>query len=59
MQIFLIQIIIFISLFYLSIQGPSKGIPNYLSSNIIEDISKLLFTLPEGINVPFNNSLNL
>ena len=57
MQLFFIQIIIFKSLFYSSIQNQNKEIPNYLSSNIIEDISNLLFTLPEGISVSFNNSL--
>ena len=57
MQLFFIQIIIFISLFYSTILSPIKDIPDYLSSNIIEDISKLLFTLSEGVTVPFNNSL--
>ena len=57
MQIFFIQIIIFISLFYSLILCKNSTIPNYLSSNIIEDINKLLFILPENITVSFNNSL--
>ena len=57
MQIFFIQIIIFISLFYSLILRKNSTIPNYLSSNIIEDINKLLFILPENITVSFNNSL--
>ena len=57
MQIICIQIIIFISSFYLSIQNPNSEIPSYLSSNIIEDIKNLLFILPEDITISFNNSL--
>ena len=57
MQIICIQIIIFISSFYLSIQNPNREIPSYLSSNIIEDIKNLLFILPEDITISFNNSL--
>ena len=56
MQLFFIQIIIFISLFYSLILCKNSTIPNYLSSNIIEDINKLLFILPENITVSFNNS---
>ena len=59
MQIICIQIIIFISSFYLSIQNPNSEIPSYLSSNIIEDIKNLLFILPEDITISFNNSLIL
>ena len=57
MKIFFVQIIIFISFLFSSISSTTKKIPKYLGSNIVEDIKKLLFILPEDITVSFNNSL--
>ena len=57
MKKFFIQLITFISFFFFSIPNPVKEIPKNLSSNIVEDMKKLLFILPEDKTVSFNNSL--
>ena len=57
MKIFFIQIIILIASYYFTKQNSAKEIPKNISSNIIEDIKKLLFILPEDKTVSFNNSL--
>ena len=50
-------VIIFISSFYTLILKVYSKIPQNLSSNIIDDIKSLLFLLPEGKTIAFNNSL--
>ena len=59
MSIFSFQLIvlIFISFFLISQHRILNSIPEYLSSNIIEDIRNLLFLLPEDKIITFNNSL--
>ena len=53
----LIQIIIFITSFYSMKLNKTKEIPKNISSNIVDDIKKLLFILPEDKIISFNNSL--
>ena len=57
MSIYFFQIIIFILFILYDNQKSLNSIPEYLSSNIIEDIRELLFLLPEGKIITFNNSL--
>ena len=57
MKMFFNQLIIFVSSFYFTILNQSNKIPEYLGSNIKEDIQKLLFILPEDKTISFNNSL--
>ena len=57
MKMFFNQLIIFVSSFYFAILNQSNKIPEYLGSNIKEDIQKLLFILPEDKTISFNNSL--
>ena len=57
MSIFFFQIIISILFILFDIQKSFNSIPEYLSSNIIEDIRELLFLLPEDKIITFNNSL--
>ena len=59
MSIFSFQLIvlIFISFFLISQHRILKSIPEYLGSNIIEDIRNLLFLLPENRIITFNDSL--
>ena len=57
MKMPLIQIIIFITSFYSMKLNKTKEIPKNISSNIVDDIKKLLFILPEDKIISFNNSL--
>ena len=57
MSMFFFQIMISILFILFEIQKSLNSIPEYLSSNIIEDIRELLFLLPEDKIITFNNSL--
>ena len=57
MSLLFFQILILMIIILLKAEFSSNSIPNYLSSNIIDDIRKLLFILPEGKIITFNNSL--
>ena len=57
MSLLFFQILTLILINTLISQNLSNSFPKYLSSNIIEDIRKLLFILPEDKIIPFNNSL--
>ena len=57
MSLFSIHIIIIISFFIFVNQRILSSIPEYLSSNIIDDIREMLFLLPENKIMNFNNSL--
>ena len=57
MSIYYFKIIISILFILFDIEKSLNSIPEYLSSNIIEDIRELLFLLPEDKIIPFNNSL--
>ena len=60
MSIYSFQLIynVFFSFFFFTEQRIlNYSIPEYLSSNIIEDIKNLLFVLPEDKIISFNNSL--
>lgn len=52
-----IKIIIFLLFTLFKYCHSEASIPNYLSSNILEDIKNLLFLLPEDKIISFNNSL--
>ena len=57
MSIFFIKIIISLLFILFKHCFSTTSFPKYLSSNIIEDIRNLLFLLPEGKIITFNNSL--
>lgn len=57
MSLLFLQYIIFASIIFIAKQRKLNSMPQYLSSNIIKDITELLFLLPEGKIITFNDSL--
>ena len=57
MLLFSFPIIIIVSFFLFVNQRILNSIPEYLSSNVIDDIREMLFLLPENKIMNFNNSL--
>ena len=57
MLFFSFPIIIIVSFFLFVNQRILNSIPEYLSSNVIDDIREMLFLLPENKIINFNNSL--